>query len=87
MKLYQNIMEDLVEEVYEDMKDQLNCCTCAQCHADIVAYTLNQLPPQYAVSQAGVNITKVRNLRRQHLADITYAMVKGAEIVAKFPRH
>lgn len=87
MKLYQNIMETLVEEVYEDMKEQLNCCTCEQCHADIVAYALNHLPPQYAVSQAGINITKAKNLRHQHLTDITAALVNAATLVGKAPRH
>ena len=84
---YQNIMESLVEEVYEDTKDQLNCCTCEQCHADIVALTLNHLPPQYAVTSTGVSIAKVMNLRRQHLADIQKNLVQAAQLVSKSPRH
>ena len=87
MKAYQNIMEALVEEGYENTKDQLNCCTCDQCHADVVAYALNHLPPLYAVSPTGVSIAKVVNLRCQHLADIQKCLVQAAQIVSQRPRH
>ena len=87
MKPYQNIMESLVEEVYEASKDQLGCCTCDRCHADIVAYTLNHLPPKYAVSPSGISIAKVMNLRSQHIADIQANLARAAELVARSPRH
>ncbi len=88
MKLYKNIMEDLVEETFADMQPHLdNCCTCEQCHSDIVALALNQLPPQYAVTPAGASITKAMNLRSQHMADIQSALVRAVDIVTKNPRH
>ncbi len=87
MKLYQNIMEDLVEETYGDMKPHITSCTCEQCHADTIALALNQLPPQYAVTPAGVSITKARNLRMQHMADIQMALTRAIDIVSKHPRH
>lgn len=87
MKLYHNVMEDLVEEVYEECVSGADCCTCERCHADTVAYALNQLPPQYAVTNAGKKLTKANNLRRQHIADIQAALARGFQVVSEFPRH
>ena len=56
MKLYRNIMEDLVEEFYDDIKGKHPCCTCNQCRGDIIAYALNQLQPQYAVTSAAYRL-------------------------------
>ena len=87
MRLYHNIMEDLVEEEYERCKNLSQCCTCEQCHADVVAYALNHLPPQYAATRTGIVYTKLNNLRFQHLADIRTALALGFQKVAEFPRH
>ncbi len=87
MKLYHNVLEDLVEEVYEELSKNSNCCTCERCHNDVVAYALNQLSPQYAVTSIGNKLTKVNNLRRQHLADIQIAILQGLKIVSESPRH
>lgn len=88
MKLYRNIMEDLVEETFADMQPHLDhCCTCEQCHADIIALALNQLPAQYAVTSAGASITKVTHLRSQHMADIRSALIRAVDIVSRNPRH
>lgn len=87
MKLYRNVMEDLVEEVYEQCKSTQNCCTCDRCHSDVVAYALNHLPPQYAVSDIGATLTKFTNLRGQHIADIQTALAQGFQIVSQSPRH
>lgn len=87
MKLYHNVLEDLVEEVYEQLAPEANCCTCERCHNDVVAYALNLLPPQYAVTNMGDKLTKANNLRRQHLADIQTAVSKGFKMVSEAPRH
>ena len=87
MKLYRNIMEDLVEEVFDDVKGKSGCCTCDQCRGDIVALALNQLQPQYAVTSAGASISKAANLRRQHMADIHAALMRSMQVVSESPRH
>ncbi len=87
MKLYHNVLEDLAEEVYEQLAQSSNCCTCERCHNDVVAYALNLLPPQYAVTNMGDKLTKANNLRRQHLADIQTAVSKGLKVVSESPRH
>ena len=87
MKKYHNVMEDLVEEEYERCKAFSNCCTCEQCHADVVAYTLNHLPPQYAATQVGTVYTKINNLRQQHVADIRTVLAQAFQQVSQSPRH
>ncbi len=87
MSLYHNAMEDLVEELYEEMHDGFDCCDCEQCRADIVAYTLNQLPAKYVVTKAGGAISKADSLRFQHITDIRAAMIRAVQIIKNSPRH
>ena len=58
-----------------------------QCHADIVAYTLNQLPGKYVVTKAGGAISKADSLRFQHITDIRAAMIRAVQVVKDYPRH
>lgn len=87
MKLYRNIMEELVEEFYDDIKDRCDCCTCEQCRGDVIAYTLNHLPPQYVVSSVGASLSKAANLRYQHKTDIHTALLRAMTVVSESPRH
>ena len=83
MKMYQNIMETIVEE----LKDSLDCCTCAQCRSDMIAFALNQLPTRYVATSAGGTISKADSLRIQHMTDIRTALIKASKIVKDSPRH
>ncbi|WP_122643392.1 late competence development ComFB family protein [Luxibacter massiliensis] len=87
MKLYKNIMEDLVEEQFDHIKNSLDCCTCEQCRSDMIAYTLNHLPSRYVVSQAGEIISKVNSLKGQHMTDIRTELMRASQIVKNHPRH
>lgn len=80
-------MEDLVEDQYDEMKEDLGCCTCEQCKADIIAYALNQLPAKYVVSLTGELITKLNNLELQKVTDVRRYLIEAAEIVKAHPRH
>lgn len=87
MRLYKNIMEDLVEDQFDEMKASLDCCTCEQCRSDIVAYALNQLPSKYVVSQTGELITKLHNLEAQKVTDVRRYLIEASLIVKENPRH
>ena len=87
MKIYKNIMEDLVEEQFDEMKDSLECCTCEQCRGDMIAYALNQLPPKYVVSHTGELITKLNNLKVQNMTDVCRCLIEASKIVKENPRH
>ena len=46
MTAYRNMMEIFMEQLFDDRKDQIDCCTCPECRSDIIALALNQLPPR-----------------------------------------
>lgn len=86
-KMYQNMTEIIVEEVYLDVKEKLGVCDCQQCRADILAFALNQLPPRYVVSEVGAAAMKVQALTFQNDADVKSAIYKGADLIRLHPRH
>lgn len=87
MKQYLNFMETLVEERYDELIKSLDCCTCEQCRNDIIAFTLNRLPPHYYVTTEGAARSKLEMLQKQHQTDITRFLIEAAHIIAQHPRH
>lgn len=87
MSSYVNVMEELVEESYENVKNTLNCCQCEVCHNDIMAYALNLLPPKYVVLDERDVYSKNYILKNRMMSDIMAALVKAASVVSKNPHH
>lgn len=87
MLKYKNLMETLVEDKYDDVKDSLACCPCEECRNDIIALTLNQLPTKYVVSIQGVLYSKLSMLGAQYSTDVIAALTRASEIVGTHPRH
>ncbi|MBD5160698.1 MAG: late competence development ComFB family protein [Oscillibacter sp.] len=87
MKMYQNMMETMVEDTLDIVLPELDCCTCEFCRNDMVAYALNHLPPRYVVTQSGSVISKADTMRIQHMTDIRTALVQAAQVVKEHPRH
>ena len=87
MKLYHNIMEDLVEEYYDVIAAKQLFCTCERCRNDTIALTLSMLPAHYAVTNVGNKINKINNLRRQASTDLQAALIRSIDIVSSDPRH
>ena len=87
MKLV-NTMERAVKEQFEDMKDHfLDFCWCERCRYDVLALTLNCLPPTYVVSEEGEIFSRTATLRQQYQADIAVALVQAVIKVKADPRH
>ena len=42
-----NVMEERVMRAINDTLPQLGCCTCDRCKADVAAYTLSRVTPNY----------------------------------------
>ncbi len=84
---YRNVMENLVEEIYDEVAPSLKCCTCETCRGDMIAYALNQLPPKYVVTDKGEVYSKMYVLRNQHRTDIMASLTKAAKLVQEHPRH
>ena len=87
MKLYHNIMEDLVEEYYDVIASKQLVCSCERCRNDTIALTLSMLPAHYAVTSVGNKINKINNLRRQASTDLQAALIRSIDIVSADPRH
>lgn len=88
MKNYRNVVEDVVEEYFDEKKDTLDVCTCDQCRNDIIAYTLNQLTPHYVSTNQGEKIVKAKtSFRYQNLADVQTAFTRAIMVVKENPRH
>ena len=51
--LYHNLMEDVVLRYADESIATGGGCPCPLCKAEVVAYTLNHLPPPPVRTQAG----------------------------------
>ena len=87
MKLYHNIMEDLVEEYYDAYAAKQPFCNCERCRNDTIALALSMLPAHYAVTDVGNKLNKINSLRRQSSADLHAALTRSIDIVSSSPRH
>lgn len=87
MSQYRNLMESVVEELYDEFTSTLDCCHCERCRCDVVCYALNQLPPKYIMTHEGEMFTRLNQLSNQHSADILSAIATGARLVKEHPRH
>lgn len=84
-----NIMEDVVEDIYNDLlkTDLIKVCNCPKCHADILAIVLNNIKPKYVVTEKGEAIERTNELRDQIRVDVLEQLLKAVEIVNKNPHH
>lgn len=82
-----NLMELVVRDTLDHCKSSLKGCTCARCLEDIIAVTLNHLPPKYVVTRTGELLGKVNMIEHQFNVDIVSQIVKSNELVQKSPRH
>ncbi len=87
-----NCTEEAVKRVLpgilkEYLKSSPGTCTCDICQEDIIAMTLNELPPHYAVSLAGEIFTDVGLELIGGKAQIVSVITKNIKKVSDKPRH
>ena len=88
MKLFmKNYMEEIVLSAVDDILKDIKMCNCAKCKLDIAAKALNDLPPQYIVTQKGEIYSKINNLKNQFEVDVISAITKAAILVKRNPMH
>lgn len=83
-----NYIEKVVSDVLEDLLSRRNdICKCERCRLDIMAIALNNLPPQYYVSDKGEVFSKLlasyADMRIKVLTEVTKAVMQ----VEKQPYH
>ena len=81
-----NTMERKVIQSINDTLPQLDCCNCARCRADIAAYTLSRIPPQYVTIYEGEPIPKAVMDEEQE-AKIQQTIAQAVDIISSNPNH
>lgn len=83
-----NVMEDVVRDVLLKYGAELHLtCRCERCFDDIMALSLNQLPPRYIVnSELSPYVRAAHEADRQGATTILSAVAHAASRVAKSPR-
>jgi competence protein ComFB len=82
-----NYMEVIVMSTMDDILKDINMCKCEKCKLDIAAKALNDLPPQYIVTEKGEIYSKIKNLKAQFEVDVIAAITKAAILVKRNPMH
>lgn len=77
-------VSELIDELLNERQD---ICKCELCRLDIQAMALNQLKPNYVVSEHGRVYTKTKMLGQQNRADIVAEVTKAIEQVSRRPHH
>lgn len=83
-----NRMETVVKYIIKSyLQEHPEICSCERCFLDMIALTLNSLPPKYVVTTLGDVVTTVDLYGTQSTADIMIAFMKALDVVRKKPRH
>lgn len=82
-----NVVEDMVINVFNEVKADLECCTCDQCSSDIVAYALNKMPPKYVSTEKGALFSKSIAFDNAYKMEVIKAIAEGSRVVKEHPRH
>lgn len=77
-------VEQLIDSVlnkYQESKPKI--CTCKRCKQDIMAITLNNLPPHYVVTEAGKVMKQVSLEQIGGKAQVIAQIMNAIDIVVK----
>ena len=84
---YHNLMEEIVLMNVDSIMEASGVCCCDACKSDVIAYTLNHLPPHYVATNNGRLMVKLQNCELQARADVVAAISEAVHLVADSPRH
>lgn len=87
IRLY-NVLEGIVEQTLIEQLNSLKLsCTCKRCQMDMMALTLNHLPPKYVVQEVGAAFVKAQYMNDQYRANVLKALAEAAKIVSEKCNH
>lgn len=88
MKKINNYTETVVEEVLKEiMASREDLCKCETCTLDIMAKALNNLPPQYYVSDRGEVFSKLLASYLETRTKVVTEVTKAIMQVSQEPHH
>ena len=82
-----NIMENLVLDCMKEIIPKTGVCNCERCVKDILAISLNNLPPKYIVTDKGRLMSLVDVYRYQYSISIMTEITKACFQVKNSPNH
>lgn len=90
--MIKNYAEVAVEEVFdglvrEHLKRNPGICACGRCREDMKALALNNIPPNYVVTEKGTILKQVSFDLLGGKAQLTSAILKAIQTVGENPRH
>ncbi|MBS4224066.1 late competence development ComFB family protein [Lederbergia citrea] len=79
-----NIMEDIIQkEIIKNLNQLHMSCTCEHCLSDVLALSLNELPPRYIVNQErSPYVRAIYEADRQGSINILKTISKAAKLVS-----
>ena len=80
-----NTMEERVMQSINETLPQLGYCTCNRCKADIAAYTLSRITPNYIIVQEGESAPAPTG--EEDDSEILKIIVQAADIISANPNH
>lgn len=83
-----NYKEFAVDHVMPNLlKAFPDICKCDKCMLDIKAIALNNLTPQYVVTNKGELYAQINEMSLQYEANIMKAVLDGISLVSDNPQH
>lgn len=87
MELYNLLEADVINTINRHIEEIGVDCSCKKCKMDIAAIALNNLKPQYVVTEEGNVYGRAMNMNSQFNANILLEVTKAMAIVGKNPHH
>jgi competence protein ComFB len=86
MKQLRNYTEDAVKAYLDKWYKDEDVCQCEGCRLDVMAIMLNNLKPQYVVTDTGALYAQMSEFEQQNRIDYMTEMTHAIQIISKRPR-
>jgi competence protein ComFB len=87
MKHLRNYTEEAVNMFLDKWFKEADVCHCDECRLDVTAIMLNQLPPNYVVTDKGALFAQMGEFEPQNRIDLISLLTQAAKVVKDHPRH
>lgn len=87
MTKYFNLREIMVEEKLDEVWRDMDCCKCKMCRDDIIALSLNKLPPKYVATKEGELYGRATEHTSEKNVELISELIKAIKIISNNPRH
>lgn len=85
--MFVNVAEEIVRSKVPPIMLDYDMCTCERCTNDVVALTLNRIPPKYVVTMKGKLYARINACLPQYQTDMLAAITDSCTTVKNNSRH